>query len=454
MPINGTYSTPPTQANSYSTVDDLLGLLYDNTSNAIDARDVRDSVYTLWDKIDNIHVAGNGVTASGTVNYLAKFNDLNILGNSTITDDGSTVTINGDLMVLGTTSTIDTLNLIVQDPIFLLAGTQSGTPLLDSGFFIDRGTGMTAGIIWDESEDEFSFIQTNDPATIYGDVNINNYSNIRGASASLTGLYLYGTSSGIFKLEDSNQGSSKILMSDANGIGTWQSPALIASYSYIKETVPVSEYVFVPSTSQYWVYGDLNIDGTLENKGHVIVVNGDCIISGSFSNSGTYSNLYMAEMSGPGIANYIPKWESDHILSTTSSIMDSGDIVTITAGTTSIPNLYISGSSSGIFRLEDTTQSNGYILTSDSNGVGTWSPPVSGVSKFTATQSFDAGITYSILHGLNSTSILYNFWDSDSGELMVVGVKKGGTYGGTYSLNYIDVNSSVYISNGEIVIMS
>ena len=191
MPINGTYSTPPTQANSYSTVDDLLGLLYDNTSNAIDARDVRDSVYTLWDKIDNIHVAGNGVTASGTVNYLAKFNDLNILGNSTITDDGSTVTINGDLMVLGTTSTIDTLNLIVQDPIFLLAGTQSGTPLLDSGFFIDRGTGMTAGIIWDESEDEFSFIQTNDPATIYGDVNINNYSNIRGASASLTGLYLY-----------------------------------------------------------------------------------------------------------------------------------------------------------------------------------------------------------------------------------------------------------------------
>jgi hypothetical protein len=77
-----------------------------------------------------------------------------------ITDDGNTVTINANFNVLGTSSTINTKNLVVKDPIILLAATQSGSPLLDSGIFINRGTGATQGFIWDESGQEFAFIQT------------------------------------------------------------------------------------------------------------------------------------------------------------------------------------------------------------------------------------------------------------------------------------------------------
>ena len=43
-------------ANEYSTIDELLIQLPDNTANAIDASDVRDSVYTLWERISYVEV--------------------------------------------------------------------------------------------------------------------------------------------------------------------------------------------------------------------------------------------------------------------------------------------------------------------------------------------------------------------------------------------------------------
>lgn len=56
----GTYSGPPeptggsSSANSYSTIQELLIKIPDNTANQIQAKDVRDSVYTLWEKISGL----------------------------------------------------------------------------------------------------------------------------------------------------------------------------------------------------------------------------------------------------------------------------------------------------------------------------------------------------------------------------------------------------------------
>jgi uncharacterized Zn-binding protein involved in type VI secretion len=248
-------------------------------------------------------IAGNGVTAIGTLNYISKFTDTNILGDSTITDDGSTVTINGNLHVTGTTSTVGTENLIVSDPIILLAASQSGSPTLDSGFFIQRGSGMTAGFIWDESNGEFSTIMTNDSATVSGNVNIDHYIGLRTATASVSYLWATSSTPGAIRINDTTQGTGRVLISNVDGVGTWQLP------------------------------------GT-------------------------------------------------------------------------------------------------------SSGVGT-------VNKFTATQSFDPGVTYSVVHALNTSSIMFNLWDDDTGELLIVDVKK--TTGNT--LNSVDVNSSLSISNGRIVII-
>jgi hypothetical protein len=86
---------------------------------------------------------------------------------SNLTFDGSTlavigdVTVSGNLVISGTSTTVNTTNLTVKDPLILLAASQSGTPTLDSGFMVNRGTGATQAFIWDESAKSFVAISTN-----------------------------------------------------------------------------------------------------------------------------------------------------------------------------------------------------------------------------------------------------------------------------------------------------
>lgn len=126
---------------------------------------------------------------------------------------GDTITIDGNLVVQGTTTTINSENLIVKDPIIVLAASQSGTPTLDSGLFVDRGIGATQAFIWDESMDEFKFISTTSGATVSGNVSITDYSNVR------TGVLKVGT--GDFDSNDrfvvSSSGGTVSLIVDESG---------------------------------------------------------------------------------------------------------------------------------------------------------------------------------------------------------------------------------------------
>lgn len=65
MPLIGTYSGGSASANSYDTIGELLSQLPDNTANLIVASDIRDSVYSLWTRIDDIQVlASQSASAS------------------------------------------------------------------------------------------------------------------------------------------------------------------------------------------------------------------------------------------------------------------------------------------------------------------------------------------------------------------------------------------------------
>lgn len=54
MSVIGNYGTGSVYSVEYSTVDELLAQLPDNTAHLIDASDVRDSVYTLWNRVSTI----------------------------------------------------------------------------------------------------------------------------------------------------------------------------------------------------------------------------------------------------------------------------------------------------------------------------------------------------------------------------------------------------------------
>jgi hypothetical protein len=201
-----------------------------------------------------------------------------------------------------------------------------------------------------------------------------------------------------------------------------------------KYQIDSTETVTVPPNTQYWIYGDLGVDGTLNNYGQVVVVNGSLTNAGTFNNSGTYSNIYFAEINGLGQTNYVPRWVNPYMLTASSSIYDNGSQVTISSNTFSVTNNFVL----------PTGASNGYVLTSDSNGHGTWQH--SG-GKYSATFSFGANATQSITHNLNTSAIIFNFWNEDTGAPAVVNVSKT-------SLNTIDVMSTVTVLNGRVVIMS
>ena len=172
--------------------------------------------------------SGSSGTGFNTILQPANFRILTATGSSTnqavaqpnLTFDGTTLTLTGNLSITGTSSTVYSQNLFVQDPIILLAGTQSGTPILDSGFMINRGTGATQAFIWDESADEFAIIQTNDNSSVIGNVNISSYANLQTGLLKSTGATF-----GQVKIT-SGAASGYVLVSDSTGLASWTSSTL------------------------------------------------------------------------------------------------------------------------------------------------------------------------------------------------------------------------------------
>ena len=76
------------------------------------------------------------------------------------------IVLDGNLTVGGTTTTVNTSSVLIEDPILQLAkGQTSGTPTVDIGFLGLRGASNNAAFIWDESDDVFAAILTTDDAS-------------------------------------------------------------------------------------------------------------------------------------------------------------------------------------------------------------------------------------------------------------------------------------------------
>ena len=117
----------------------------------------------------NISVSGSDVTLkNATSNGDIKFN-VNDGGVDTtaLTIDGATadVIVNGNLQVKGSTTSVETTNMTVEDPLLELNRSSSGGDV-DSGIYIQRGTaGNSAAIYWNEGDDKFKAVLTTSAAT-------------------------------------------------------------------------------------------------------------------------------------------------------------------------------------------------------------------------------------------------------------------------------------------------
>lgn len=99
--------------------------------------------------------------ANFTANTVQKWDDSNSqFVDSLISDDGSTVTVAGNLTVSGTTTTVNTETINLADNIILLNSNlaSDAAPSEDSGIEVERGTAANVSFIWDESADYWSTV--------------------------------------------------------------------------------------------------------------------------------------------------------------------------------------------------------------------------------------------------------------------------------------------------------
>lgn len=104
----------------------------------ITVQELASAVFTIHGESDNL----NTVTNRG-----------NTTSNS-ITVGGAT--INGDLTVTGTTTTVSSETVTIDDNILLLNSNATGSATENSGFEVERGDDPNVQFIWDEANDRWS----------------------------------------------------------------------------------------------------------------------------------------------------------------------------------------------------------------------------------------------------------------------------------------------------------
>ena len=102
----------------------------------------------------------------------------------------SNLTITGNLNVVGASTTLDTVNTIIEDPVLLLGKDQTGAPAFDIGFVGERGDSANAVFIWKESADEFQMGTTTADGSATT-VTLAGFADMQAAGMTMTTLALH-----------------------------------------------------------------------------------------------------------------------------------------------------------------------------------------------------------------------------------------------------------------------
>jgi hypothetical protein len=128
---------------------------------------------------------------------------------------GSDLTVTGNLTVNGQTTTIDTVNTLIEDPLITLAdGQTSGAPTVDIGTIGLRGSENSAVMVWKESLGSFVTALSNTTVS-NTTVNISSYANL--ATGNLTAN---GTTSLVGNLVGAVNATSTITAGNLATVGT------------------------------------------------------------------------------------------------------------------------------------------------------------------------------------------------------------------------------------------
>ena len=175
---SGSVSTAVSSGTVTISIDDVTNAELENDS------------ITLTNTDGHLTFANSGVVALGdslaieTSGLVDTTTDQTIAGVKTFSDNAI---FNGDLTVNGTTTTLDTDNLLVQDALIVVAKDQV-TGILDAGLVIERGSDTSQAMLWDESDNTFVFadVAAEDGST-NGAVTISSYAKLKTGDLTVDG---------------------------------------------------------------------------------------------------------------------------------------------------------------------------------------------------------------------------------------------------------------------------
>ena len=154
----------------------------------------------------------DGVIIGGSTAAAGSFTSITASGNATIS---------GDLTVNGTTTTIDSETLTIEDPLLTLAKNNSGgsANTFDQGLFFNRGSDDNVSFLWDESEDQFALAVTSgEDGTTAGSVTIDSYAALKAGVTTVSDL-----ETGVISAAD---GTESATIANSTGVMTVASAVL------------------------------------------------------------------------------------------------------------------------------------------------------------------------------------------------------------------------------------
>lgn len=140
---------------------------------------------------DTVTLTNAGVTSiSGTSNEIevSAASGAVTIGLPNDVTIGNNLVVTGDLTVNGTTTTLNTETLAVEDNIILLNKNVTGTPTADAGLEVERGTSTNASLYWNETEDKWYVNNgsTAAPIALVGDATFNTFSTFSDGTNNAT----------------------------------------------------------------------------------------------------------------------------------------------------------------------------------------------------------------------------------------------------------------------------
>lgn len=238
----------------------------------------------------------NNQITDNTIEY-QKLKDGTLVGskfNANITLN-SNVSIIGNLQVTGNTTTINSINTFINDPLVIFNNGYVGIPSYDVGMLVNRNLAtlgdygsLNTAWVWSESDDAFIGVLTTETGETTGQINRSYYANIKVGNIN-------AISANVSKLYATNLTSTSVLTGEGN---------IVAASG---TTSPIGEYtqgaLVVAGEGGAGIGGNLNVHGITSFDSNVNIT-GNLNVTGNIyaiiNQIASFSGVFYGDENGHG----------------------------------------------------------------------------------------------------------------------------------------------------------